>query len=52
LARKVILSVAVVTAALALARVLRIPTLDLADLIAMIVLLMRIWSQVSLPGRA
>jgi len=52
LARKVILSVAVVTAALALARVLRSPTLDLADLIAMIVLLMRIWSQVSLPGRA
>lgn len=52
LARKVILSVAVVTAALALARVLRSPTLDLADLIAMIVLLMRIWGQVSLPGRA
>jgi hypothetical protein len=52
LARKVILSVAVVTAALALARVLRSPTLDLADLIAMIVVLMRIWSQVSLPGRA
>jgi hypothetical protein len=52
LARKVVLSVAVVIAALALARVLRSPTLDLADLIAMIFLLMRIWSQVSLPGRA
>jgi hypothetical protein len=46
------LSAAVVVAALALARVLRSPTLDLADLLAMIVLLMRIWSQVSLPGRA
>jgi len=51
-ARKVVLSVVVVTAALALARVLRSPTLDLADLLAMIVLLMRIWTQVSLPGRA
>ena len=52
LARKVALSVAVVTVALALARVLKSPTLDLADLLAMIFLLMRIWSQVSLPGRA
>jgi hypothetical protein len=51
-ARKVALSAAVVVAALAVARVLRSPTLDLADLLAMIVLLMRIWSQVSLPGRA
>ncbi len=51
-ARKVALSAAVVVAALALARVLRSPALDLADLLAMIVLLMRIWSQVSLPGRA
>lgn len=52
LARKVMLSAAVVIAALALARVLRSPTLDLADLVAMVFLLMRIWSQVSLPGRA
>jgi DnaJ domain len=51
-ARKAALSAAVVVAALAVARVLRSPTLDLADLLAMIVLLMRIWSQVSLPGRA
>ena len=51
-ARKVALSVAVVTVALALARVLKSPTLDLADLFAMIFLLMRIWNQVSLPGRA
>jgi hypothetical protein len=38
--------------ALALARVLRSPTLDLADLAAMVVLLMRIWSQTSLPRGA
>jgi hypothetical protein len=52
LAKKVILSVAVVTVGLALVRVLRSPTLDLADLIAMVFLLMRIWNQVSVPGRA
>jgi hypothetical protein len=52
LARKVVLTVAVVAVALVVARVLRSPTLDLADLLAMIVLLVRIWSQVSVPGRA
>ncbi len=52
LARKVALSVAVVVGALVLARFLRSPTLDLADLVAMVVLLLRIWNQVSLPGRA
>jgi hypothetical protein len=52
LARKVALSVAVVVGALVLARFLRSPTLDLADLVAMVVLLIRIWNQVSLPGRA
>jgi curved DNA-binding protein CbpA len=52
LGKKMALSVAVVTAALVLARVLKSPTLDLADLVAMIVLLMRIWGQLSLPGRA
>jgi len=51
LARKVALSVAVVVGALVLARFLRSPTLDLADLVAMVVLLLRIWNQVSLPGR-
>ncbi len=51
LARKVALSVAVVVGALVLARFLRSPTLDLADLVAMIVLLLRIWNQASLPGR-
>ncbi len=51
LARKVALSVAVVVGALVLARFLRSPTLDLADLVAMVVLLLRIWNQASLPGR-
>ena len=51
LARKVMLSAAVVAGALVLARFLRSPTLDLADLLAMVVLLFRIWNQVSLPGR-
>jgi len=51
-ARKVVLSAAVVIVALALARVLRSPTLDLADLIAMGVVLLRIWSQISVPRRA
>jgi DnaJ-like protein len=50
-ARKVILTIAVVTAGLMLARVLRSPTLDLADLIAMVVVLLRIWGQVSTLGR-
>jgi curved DNA-binding protein CbpA len=52
LARKVALSVAVVASALVLARFLRSPTLDLADLAVMAWLLVRIWNQVSLPGRA
>lgn len=52
LARKVALSVAVVASALVLARFLRSPTLDLADLGVMAWLLVRIWNQVSLPGRA
>ncbi len=51
LARKVALSVAVVVGALVLARFLRSPTLDLADLVAMVVLLLRIWNQASVPGR-
>lgn len=51
-ARKVALSIAVVASALVLARFLRSPTLDLADLAVMAWLLVRIWNQVSLPGRA
>lgn len=52
LARKVALSVAVVSSALVLARFLRSPTLDLADLAVMAWALVRIWNQASLPGRA
>lgn len=52
LARKVAMSVAVVASALVLARFLRSPTLDLADLAVMAWLLFRIWNQASLPGRA
>jgi hypothetical protein len=50
--RKCVLSVVTIMVALALARVLRSPTLDLADLAAMVVLLMRIWGQTSLPRGA
>lgn len=50
-ARKVILTVAVVITGLILARVLRNPALDLADLIAMLLVLLRIWGQVSTLGR-
>src|SRR5215831_12771184 len=49
--RKAILTIAVVTVGLMLARFLRSPTLDLADLIAMVVVLLRIWGQVSTLGR-
>jgi curved DNA-binding protein CbpA len=52
MARKVALSIAVVASALALARFLRSPTLDLADLAVMAWFLFRIWNQASLPGRA
>lgn len=52
MARRVALSVAVVASALVVARFLRSPTLDLADLAVMAWLLIRIWNQVSLPGRA
>jgi hypothetical protein len=34
-----------------LARILRSPALDLADLIAMLLVLLRIWGQVSTLGR-
>ncbi len=50
--RKVALSAAVVAAALVLARVLRSPTLDLADLLAMLFVLLRIWGQASPSDRA
>jgi curved DNA-binding protein CbpA len=50
-ARKVILTVAVVATGLVLARILRSPALDLADLIAMLLVLLRIWGQVSTLGR-
>ena len=50
-ARKVILTVAVVITGLILARFLRNPALDLADLIAMLLVLLRIWGQVSTLGR-
>jgi len=49
--RKVLLTVAVVITGLILARVLRNPALDLADLIAMLLVLLRIWGQVSTLGR-
>jgi hypothetical protein len=47
----VILTVAVVVTGLVLARLLRSPALDLADLIAMLFVLLRIWGQVSTLGR-
>src|SRR5437879_3454582 len=47
ISRKLALSAAVVAAALVLARVLRNPTLDLADLVAMLFVLLRIWGQAS-----
>ena len=50
-ARKVVLTVAVVAIGLVLARILRSPALDLADLIAMLLVLLRIWGQVSTLGR-
>ena len=49
--RKVLLTVAVVITGLILARVLRNPALDFADLIAMLLVLLRIWGQVSTLGR-
>lgn len=51
LGRKLALSAAVVAVALVLVRVLRSPTLDLADLLAMLFVLLRIWGQASLSGR-
>ena len=50
-ARKMILTVAVVATGLVLARLLRSPALDLADLIAMLLVLLRIWGQISTRGR-
>ena len=48
---KVLLSAVVIVIGLALARLLRSPTLDLADLLGMILLLLQIWRQVSPAGR-
>ena len=48
---KVLFSAVVIVAGLTVARLLRSPTLDLADLLAMILLLLQIWRQVSPAGR-
>ena len=48
---KVLLSAVVIVVGLAIARLLRSPTLDLADLLAMVLLLLQIWRQVSPAGR-
>ena len=48
---KVLLSAVVIVAGLAVARLLRSPTLDLADLLAMVLFLLQIWRQVSPAGR-
>ncbi len=45
LATKVLLSAVIVLTGTMLARLLKSPALDLADLVAMIVVLLRIWSQ-------
>lgn len=50
---KVLLSAIVVVVGLMIARLLKNPVLDLADLVAMIFFLLRIWSQVAaIRGRA
>jgi DnaJ-class molecular chaperone len=46
-ASKVLLSAAVIAAGLIVARLLRSPTLDLADLLVLVFALLRIWRQVS-----
>jgi len=48
---KILLSAVVVMVGVMLARLLKSPALDLADLIGMIFLLLRIWQQVAVPGR-
>jgi hypothetical protein len=48
--RKVMLSAGVVAAGMVLARVLENPVLGLADLVAMVGVLLRIWSQVAMLG--
>jgi DnaJ domain len=50
--RKVVLSAATVAVALTVARVLRTPALDAADLVVMLVVLIRIWNQASVPRGA
>lgn len=50
-ATKVLLSFVVIVVGLMLARLLKSPTLDLADLIGMILVLLRIWRQVAVLGR-
>ncbi len=47
---KVLLSAVVVVVGMMLARVLENPALDVADLVAMVVVLLRIWSQVAAIG--
>ena len=49
---KVLLSIVVVVVGVMLARFLRNPSLDLADLVAMALVLIRIWREVSFLGRA
>ncbi|HKV45759.1 MAG TPA: J domain-containing protein [bacterium] len=46
-ASKVLLSAAVIAAGVIVARLLRSPTLDLADLLVLVFVLLRIWRQVS-----
>ncbi len=49
--RKALLSAIVIVAGTMIARVLKNPVLDLADLVAMIVVLLRIWGQVAAVAR-
>ncbi|HXX37046.1 MAG TPA: DnaJ domain-containing protein [bacterium] len=48
--RKLVMSIAVVAAAMMLARLLENPILSLADLAAMVGVLLRIWGQVAILG--
>ncbi len=49
--QKIMLSAAVVAAGMTLARLLENPVLSLADLVVMVGVLLRIWSQVTALGR-
>ncbi len=47
---KILLSIVVVVVGMMLARLLKSPALDAADFVGMLLLLLRIWKQVAVPG--